>query len=183
MPRPTERNLQAFGRLIAALWRRHPALLPARFGTFVRDLSELELILSSRQRSLRRGLRGVRGRAQMTIRVLEKPGIRDQRLEGKVARSPILDPRSPGRSYLRRRARDAQRARHVAGFAPVRRAVRRWVRAERVEKSGRIATIYHLVPRGAVEGYRRALERAAHDAGVRLLISGPWPAYAFADGW
>jgi Gas vesicle synthesis protein GvpL/GvpF len=37
------------------------------------------------------------------------------------------------------------------------------------------------VPRGAVPAYRRALARAAGDAGLTIVVSGPWAPYAFAD--
>ncbi len=52
-----------------------------------------------------------------------------------------------------------------------------------MEKHPGVASIYHLVPRGSVERYRSALERAAQDAGVRMIASGPFPPYAFADAW
>jgi hypothetical protein len=73
---------------------------------------------------------------------------------------------------------------HIPGSDPLRDAVARWVRAERVERHdrGRLAgSLYHLIPRGAADGYRRAIERAAVDAGLTTVVSGPWPPYAFAD--
>jgi hypothetical protein len=38
-----------------------------------------------------------------------------------------------------------------------------------------------LVPRSAVAAYRAAVERAAAERGLRIVISGPWPPYAFAN--
>ena len=61
-------------------------------------------------------------------------------------------------------------------------AVARWVRAERVERSGDIASVYHLIPRGAVDAYVRAALGAAQAEGVRVVVTGPFPAYAFG-GW
>lgn len=190
IPRPSGSNLRRYDQVLTSLWRRTPALLPVRFGTVLHDQSELELILDVRQDTLRQQLKVVRNRAQMTVRILRGSGIGDQgpveathRFANSDPRPPIPGPRSRGRSYLRARAGDAQRAREVAEFVPLQQAVRRWVRAERVEKRGNLATIYHLVPRSAVDRYRRAIEDAAAQAGVRLLLSGPWPAYAFADGW
>jgi hypothetical protein len=43
-----------------------------------------------------------------------------------------------------------------------------------------VASVYHLIPRASVPAYRRALQSAARDAGVRVIVSGPWPPYAFA---
>lgn len=86
-----------------------------------------------------------------------------------------------GQDYLRVRAAALAREQALPSFRPLRDAVRRWVRDERVEKGGSVATVYHLVPRGSVAAYRRAVERAARKSGVRVLVTGPWPAYAFAD--
>jgi hypothetical protein len=57
------------------------------------------------------------------------------------------------------------------------------VRGERRERHDRpplIASVYHLVGRDSLEGYRTAVESAARAAGVRVTSSGPWPPYAFA---
>ena len=167
-PKPTDRNLRRYGKTMSDLWRRVPALLPARFGTSARDVEDLRAMVRARERVIRRRLRAVRHRAQMTIRLV----------------TPQSDPppaieRSSGTSYLRSR----QREQAVPAFAPLRAAVRRWVREERVEKRHGVASIYHLVPRGSIERYRSAMERAAQDAGVRMVTSGPFPPYAFADAW
>ena len=53
---------------------------------------------------------------------------------------------------------------------------------ERQERGRLIGSVYHLIPRGAVSAYQRSLERAALDAGRTTIVSGPWPAYAFAPG-
>lgn len=172
VPRPTEIHLRQYDCILRALSHRTTAILPARYGTRVRDIDELRLILRSRQDSLRRRLQAVRNRVQMTVRVLDAepaiPGSRQTRA-------------TTGAEYLRTRARDAARAREIPQFTPLRHAVRRWVRAEEVDRRGAIATVYHLVPRGSAGAYRRALLRAARETGVRAVISGPWPPYAFAD--
>ena len=167
-PKPTDRNLRRYGDTMSVLWRRTPALLPARFGTSVRDAEDLRAMVRARERLIRRRLRAVRHRAQMTIRLVTTHSD-----------TPATIERSSGTSYLRSR----QREQAVPAFAPLRAAVRRWVREERVENRPGVASIYHLVPRGSVERYRSALERAAEDAGVRMIASGPFPPYAFADAW
>ncbi len=52
-----------------------------------------------------------------------------------------------------------------------------------MEKRGGVASMYHLIPSGSVDRYRAALEHAAREAGLRVLVSGPWPPYAFGDTW
>lgn len=172
IPPPTATSLRRYDRMMSALWRRMPALLPARFGTTARDEADVEGIVGPRERTLRRRLRAVRGRAQMIVRIVGT---------GDSPRSPIPDPRSPirGRSYLRAR----QREHAVPAFDPLRARVRRWVREERMQKRGNVASIYHLIPVGSVDRYRSALEAAAREADVRMIVSGPWPPYAFADSW
>jgi hypothetical protein len=86
-----------------------------------------------------------------------------------------------GRQFLQRRAAELQ----IPGADPLRIAVKKWVRGERCERHarGRLAgSIYHLVPRGAAVPYRVALQRAALAAELTIVVSGPWPPYAFAEG-
>ena len=184
VPAPTAVNLHRYDRMMSALWRRMPALLPARFGSAARDAADVEGIIGPRELTLRRRLRAVRGRAQMIVRIVEigdwGSGIGDDRSPS-TGRSPVPNPRSPlrGRSYLRAR----QREHAVPAFDPLRARVRRWVREERMEKRGNVASIYHLIPAGSAERYRAALDAAAREGDVRVIVSGPWPPYAFADTW
>jgi hypothetical protein len=170
-PRPTERNLRKFDDVVSELWSQTHALLPVRFGTVVRDDTEIEAAIGEQRASLGRRLRAVRNRAQMTLRV---PLVKSE------SSNPKSHSGGSGAAYLRARARAA---REVPGFSTVRNAAKRWVRAERVEKRAGVASIYHLVPFGSVRSYRRAVEAAARDAGLRVLMSGPWPPYAFGEDW
>jgi hypothetical protein len=167
-PRPTVAKLVHYDRILTKLWEINSALLPARFGTVVRDLSELELLVKVLLADLRSRLATVRNRGQMTVLILDSPAGRH--------RIPPLRAKS-GTEYLRA----ARAAQDVPQFAPLRAAVRRWLRAERMERRGGVSAIYHLIPRGAVDRYRSALERAALGAGVRLRVLGPRAPYAFAD--
>jgi hypothetical protein len=172
-PSPTAANLRRYAETIQRIFADTQAVLPARFGTCVTDADELAFILRSRQASLRAALRQVRNRAQMTLRVV---------LPASAATPPraVTRRRPSGADYLHARASEAARAREIPGFEPVRAAVVRWRRDERVEKTGRVATAYHLIPRASADAYRAAVERAAAATGLRVIISGPWPPYAFA---
>lgn len=189
-PRNTAATLRRYDAAIRRLHAERAALLPVRFGTTFDDAGELLLVLRSRRGSLRRALALVRRRAQMTIRVLTADGrtkgdLRRPRGGAGVKRSAAgASPAAAvtGATYLRALALDAAAERHVHGFDGIRGAVSRWVRAERVEKHGALASVYHLVPRGSAAAYRHAAERAAAASAVRIVVSGPWPPYAFA-GW
>jgi hypothetical protein len=152
---------------------RFPAILPARFGTVVEE-SELMFILSSRRAALRQALTTVRGRVQMTIRVLSRGDAEGRALAKAEAGGGAVT----GRDYL---AGKARAGRAVAGFEPVRAAVSRWVRDERVDRRGGVSSVYHLIPRSSTVTYRRAVQAAAASTGLRLIVSGPWPPYAFAN--
>lgn len=183
LPRAPRAGVEALKRYDATVRRldaQRPALLPARFGTCFDSLDELTFVLHSRQRSLRAALARVRHRTQMTVRVLS-PAIQGPQPS---SRSPgTTEPRTsnPGTGYLRARAAAAARERDIPGFDSVQDAVRRWVRAERVEQRSGVASVYHLVPRGSAEAYRRAAEQAAVGAGLRIVVRGPWPPYAFSS--
>ena len=164
-------DLRRYDRVVRELAVRFPALLPARFASSV-DEHELMFILSTRRASLARALAMVRGRVQMTIRVLP-----DGEAKNRVTAEPVSAAALTGRSYL---AGKARAARSVPGFEPVRNAVARWVRDERVERRGVVSSVYHLIPRSSADAYRRAVQASAASAGLRLTVSGPWPPYAFA---
>jgi len=182
-PAPTEAKLRAYMSVVAALATRHRAILPVRFGTIMEDDAKLETVLRARQQAIRSQLAHVRGRAQMTVRVVAGRTLLP------VGRTLSGPPREPdkarattGTQYLTTRTRE-QRASNIPGFAPLSHAVARWVRDQRVDRRGNIATVYHLIPRAAAARYASAIENAAAAEGVRVVVSGPWPAHAFADRW
>jgi hypothetical protein len=181
IPQPSEENLRRYDRVLSVLWRRTRTLLPVRFGTLMPDIAALEALLDEQQRPFRRRLQKVRNRAQMTIRIVgtSKPKSQSPNPKGQIPKPNPEIPKS-GSEYLRGRARET---REVQGFSPVRAAVKRWVRAERVEKRGGVSSVYHLVPYRSVPSYLKALESAARAAALRVVISGPWPPYAFAEDW
>ena len=166
-PQPTLTNVVKYDRILTKLWLANSALLPARFGTLVRDASELELMMRPLKDALHSRLAHVSGCAQMTILLVDS---RERRRPGR--------PRAPlsGTEYLR----VARSAGLMPEFSAVREAVYRWVKDERMQKRGTMITIYHLIPRRAAARYRSAAEQAARDAGLGMRIVGPRSPYAFA---
>jgi len=192
-PAPSIRNLRRYAAVVEAIAAEAPAILPARFATTVTGDEELAVILASRGATLRRRLRAVRGRCQMTIRLLsplsesesesdEAPLASRSAMAGRT-RPRLAHGATRGAQYLRRRAALAASARAIPGFAPIRAAVRRFVKDERVEKRAGIVTVNHLIPRAAAPRYLAAVERAATANHLRLMVSGPVAPYAFADNW
>ena len=166
----TASNLRRYDRLMRELAERFPAILPVRFGTRMAE-DELKSVLVSRRRALALGLAHVRKRAQMTVRVVRYHAVSEH--------PPTTAPLT-GRDYLRSRARAAAAQRAVPGFEPVRDAVARWVRDERVEHRAGVSSVYHLIPRASAAAYRHAAQTSAASSGITAIVSGPWPPYAFA---
>ena len=172
-PAPSAAQVRLYERHMRLLAERFPALLPARFAT-VMPLDELMFILSARRRDFLRALSHVRGRSQMTVRVVSR-GATQRRRQAAVRRDVAMS----GREYLRARAHDAAAARVVPGFEPVRAAVARWICDERVEHRDGVSTIYHLIPRSSSARYQQTLRQAAAAAALPAVVTGPWPPYAF----
>ena len=170
---PSPARLRRYDRVVRALARSYPAILPVRYGTCL-SVDELRLILTSRRSALSDALAHVRGRLQMTVRVVHNRPVSEPAPARERTRA------MSGREYLRERARQAARERVVPGFEAARRLIARWVRDERVEHSNGVSTIYHLIPRASADVYRGTVERAAAAADVRVVVTGPWPPYAFS---
>jgi gas vesicle protein GvpL/GvpF len=170
-PAVTPASLRRYHRTVTAIAAASPAVLPVRFGTVI-DEAELRAVLRSRRAVLATALRKVRGQVQMTVRLIER-GTRPGRT------AALAVPRS-GREYLQARA-DRVSSRSIPGFAPVRQALGRWMREERVERTSGVTSIYHLVPGRAAGTYRQTALAALEGAGLRAVVSGPFPSYAFTS--
>jgi len=174
IPAVTRAALREHDRVVRALAQRSEAALPVRFGTVAEDAAELVRQLRPVERELAAALARVRGREQMTLRVLGRPA----RVKARGG---------PGARYLKRRAA----AMHAPELKPYRPALKRWVRAERVQRHDQgelVCSVYHLIDRGEAPRYLAALEGAGRQTrgvrGVRIIASGPHPAYAFGpEAW
>jgi hypothetical protein len=167
---PSVRTLRAHDRIVRRVARFAPAVLPVRFGTSVADARSLAALLAPLEDALADALAAVRECVQYTLRV-----------HGPPAPPEKPNPRSgPGARFMAKRLAERQ----APEIAPVTAATKEWVRASRVErhadKGDHVATVYHLVPRREARAYRAALVRARVRE-VRVVVTGPWPPYAFAE--
>ena len=172
LPPVSEDSLAAQHAIVARLFERVESTLPMRFGALV-DLDQLERFVTLHAAALVSALDLVRGREQMTVRVFG-PARR---------RQPAPTPGTvSGTEYLRSRSARAQPL--PAAAALVRRAVRSCIAAERTAAGdGRVrATLWHLVDRGKSSTYRSAIARVAARVPppFQIVMSGPWPPFAFA---
>lgn len=193
-PEVTADTLAAQDRVVRALHERVAALLPSRFGTGMPDEATLVRTVSPRGREIARRLDVVRGCEQMTLRVLEGAksarGLSRRSSEATTSRAKA-DARgaegaqgagSPGTRYLQERARAAALPPALTTLIAAAASLQRGARVESGRHEGVIGTIYHLITRGRADQYREVIERAAKDlVDTRVVISGPSPAYAFAE--
>ena len=151
--------------LVMEIARRADATLPARFGALV-DRKALADRVQSHEAELREAIHEVRGRVQMTVRVTGEPA------------RVVATPAASGREYLeaRRKLASPVLPETAAGLLA---ALRPLVARERLEPGagGLLATVYHLVDRRHGRRYR---EIAAATALPNVIVTGPWPPFAFA---
>ncbi len=180
-PDPDAAGLRAHDRVVRRAAATRAAILPARFGCVVEHDEELLRLLRTRRSELSAALDRVRGREQMILRFF-------QRVPEELARSGGRGRGGAGTRYLERRLAAARRTRAV--LKPVLAAVAGLVKSEHIELADAVpgdgspqllASVYHLVPRGAARAYAAAVTRGLHGSkGLRTWLSGPCPPYAFA---
>ena len=164
----SEAALREQHAIVVALARRFDAVLPARFGAWV-DVQTLEQALTTNRARIHRALARVKDREQFSVRIFGD-------------REDIPVDLSSGAAYLRSRLA-ASRPPLSRAARSLRRAVKPLVRAERIEPGrGSIRlTIHHLVDRGRARAYRAAVrESVALARDEHVVVSGPWPPFAFA---
>jgi hypothetical protein len=146
-------------------------VLPVRYGTRLEDDMAVRSVLDERHDELAAALDGIRGGVELAVRVVDP--------------RPHHDPREPaatGAEYLEARQRaaagqkDAVRDLHepLAGIA--RAATTRTPRMP-----SELLRAAYLVDRDAVGDFVSCVsELQEANGGVRILCTGPWPAYSFA---
>jgi gas vesicle protein GvpL/GvpF len=156
-----------------ALWRHEAVVealmedrdvLPVRYGTRFEDEGAAARAVDARHADLAAALDRIRGAVELSLRVIDP--------QPRVATDDAA-------SYLRdrRRREELRRALH----APLAAAAR--ASAERPSRDpAEVLRAAYLVDRDAVDAMTNLVEelQATHP-GVRLLCTGPWPAYSFAE--
>jgi Gas vesicle synthesis protein GvpL/GvpF len=183
LPPLDAQTLKAQDALVRTLHNHSAALLPMRFGTAAPGIERVVEAITARAGIMQR-LEAVRGCEQMIVRVAGEtsapptppgPGLSDARVVGVEGRAPT------GRAYLEARAKAHPSPPELTALASAAGALQRESRIEPARQPGFLGSIYHLIERGRAEEYRAAIEHAAaaHE-NLRVIITGPLPAYAFA---
>lgn len=165
-------------------------VLPCRFGTFFPDGESLRRVLRREAGRLRAALFHVRDRCEVGVRMLVD--------SAPAARAPADaggggggGGEGSGRDFLTR-ARGRQARREVlreAADACQRELERRtaplWtsvVAHDRLVRSGLLRSLAFLLPREDLAAFERRYAASAREhPGLKMLLSGPWPPYSFAE--
>lgn len=167
-------SLKRHQDVVTQLAARVPAILPVRFGTLLDD-EGIDEALAERDEEIAQALAAVRDRVQFTWRSPSRSAPRRPR--------SAVQQELSGAEYLRRAARAAKPV-VPAAWRPLRRRLAPLVSAERYQPATATApaSLYHLVARDAVVRYRTIAEGLSH-ADSKLSMTGPWPPFAFTEGW
>jgi gas vesicle protein GvpL/GvpF len=165
-----EAALNAQDALVRQLHERAAALLPMRFGSTATTQEDARRAIATTPKLLER-LTAVRGAEQMIVRVLgERSRVRT-----------AIPTEGSGARYLEALAEARRAPPELLAIAAAGRALQRDVRIEPAEQPGVIGSVYHLIDRGRADEYRALIDDAARGMDqVRVRVSGPSPAYAFA---
>ena len=168
---------------------RQQTVIPLRYGALAGERREVATVLEKHQAEYRTLLQALDGLAEIGIKLLIdcSPG-RARTDSTAVSPAPFRSAEPPGASYLsakklsyrsadRMEERDSELVEEISASLAglfVRRKVERPSR-------DRLLRLYFLVPRSAVECFRRKSRQGSRNQPFKLLLSGPWPPYNFVD--
>jgi hypothetical protein len=185
---------------IAEYVSKRTGIVPLRFGTIYLERAGIERMLSEKGRELREILERLRGREEWGVNVFCDQSIL---IASITSVSPVLRElseraaqASPGQSYLMQKKIDALKVDEVrAALNRITEEIEqklaeqsddskrlRVLKVEATEHGELKAKFAFLVKKSVFENFRDAAERLAQEhqaAGVRLELTGPWPAYNF----
>ena len=176
------------------------SVVPLRFGTIYLDRSGIERMLVEKSRELKQIIERLRGREEWGVNVYSdrstllaiitevSPRLRELARQAEAA--------SPGQSYLMQKKIEALRVDEArVTLNRIIEQIEKTLSAQAVDSKRlrilKVESTEHgelkgkfafLIKRTEFEEFRGAAERAAEEnlsAGVRLELTGPWPAYNF----
>ena len=180
---------------------KRASVVPLRFGTIYLERSSIERMLQEKGRELARIIERLRGHEEWGVNVYSDRALL---LASIIEVSPRLrelarqaEAASPGQSYLMQKKIEALRVDEARSALNeivdrIEKTLReqaddvkrlRILKVEATEHGELKAKFAFLVKRAQFEEFRGAAERLAEEnvaAGVRLELTGPWPAYNFS---
>jgi hypothetical protein len=174
---------------------QHRTVIPLRFGTAFDTEIEVEHLLETRRGRYTKLLEELHGQVEMGIRVMVESRNRSGETLPRSAREPSPNPINPGESYLAsRKSHYAMESvlveeneiainRYSAPFKTMCSKIKSEVSTAGPNHKGAsrpiLLSLYFLVPRQALDGFREAFEHMRSRESIKMLLSGPWPPYNF----
>jgi len=168
-------------------------VIPMRYGYLFKERSQVTRLLKERSKQYKALLKELEGCVEMGIRILisDSAKKRNSKLE---TRNSKLE--TPGHAYLA--ARKANYAQEEKFNKQVEQVIERcralfsglFVKCKTEVPSianfqfsihNPFPSIYFLIPRESIAAFRRAFRQLSKNETARLLLSGPWPPYNFAQ--
>lgn len=180
----------AYEKVVEA-FHRHLTVIPMRYGCRFEDSSQAASLLESRREEYEAVLHQIEGMTEMGVHVLLEKSNKQGKRSPEAAPAGSFPPfSSSGTGYL------AARRQHYLTLD--RAALDHRCLVEELcdslsglyarsnaklpsSKDANLLSVYFLMPRGSVEGFRRAARRRCSTEGIKLLVSGPWPPYNFVE--
>jgi Gas vesicle synthesis protein GvpL/GvpF len=181
---------------------KRKSIVPLRFGTIYLERAGIERMLAERTVELRATIERLGGREEWGVNIFCD---RKALMDAIVNYSPRLRElneqaasASPGQAYLMRKKMDAMRTDEAR--AEIKRTVERIEQELQKQSDGAtrlrmlkdeagahgelVGKLAFLVERARFDEFRRGAERLAREhegAGIKLELTGPWPAYNFVS--
>ena len=188
---------------VVEYFSKQTSVVPLRFGTIYLDQSGIERMLSERAEQLAAIIQRLEGREEWGVNVYSDRAVLMENIVTVSTRlremSESAKQASPGQSYLLKKKIEALRSDEAK--VEIKRLIGQIEEKLRTESDDvsklrilKVETTDHgelkakfafLVRRSQFESFRNVAEELAQDlasAGIRLELTGPWPAYNFATG-
>ena len=172
-------ELLVYGRVVEELYRMQ-AVIPMRYGCFLKELSKVQRILEEKNRQYDTLLQELEGRVEMGIRIL----LPEQAVRPQQGTQPV-----DGGHYLAMRRThyriQDENSRHnqalldecIQAFS----GLYSKHRTDTATSNGSVVlSLYFLIPKNQINRFRGTFRRVIENEVPKALISGPWPPYNFA---
>ena len=188
---PDLTRVRAYERVVNS-YHRQGTVIPLRYGCVVSQETRVIELLDEYNPQYESLLQELEGCVEMGLRVLlptASPGIPagPREIAGPPPLAPPAPPERLGLAYLTaRKAHYAHQDRWTEEYRQVSdrclaQLAGLFVKYKTEAPSSRLPllSLYFLIPRRAVETFRRAFRQLTETEAARLLLSGPWPPYNF----
>jgi len=177
----TRKNALAHHEVVRSITEQTTPL-PARFGTVV-TVEQLSNYVSTHQQAIKAKLAHVRGRVEMTVRMIRTISGTDTPQESNNV--------GPGTAFLLEKRREilgdeAEAAQKGQLSAWLSEKLGDLIKEETISLTPSqtviLARADHLIERAGVQEYRTKMAKAVEERPeIRFMVSGPWPPYSFAN--